>query len=98
MKDPNDYIVIGVWFVALICVMVIIGAFQSTGQALNTGEYTIENGINALANTYSLQGEGGVKCSHTSLCDGRAITQFVDTKFTSVFETRRGSHVCICLN
>ena len=36
MRDPNDYIVIGVWCVALICVLAIIGRFQATGKAYSS--------------------------------------------------------------
>ena len=96
MKDPNDYIVIGVWCVALVCVLIIIGSFQATGQA--TASYTteIDTGLEWLSSLSTIEGDGPVKCDHKKFCDGTAVMQFVDGKMTSPKSTYRGAYICVC--
>ena len=104
MRDPNDYIVIGVWFVALCCVMVIIGAFQSTGQASNTGKYTFNYGIEMLTDTYTIEetSYSSIKCDHEYFCgEGNAAIQFIGDEYRSPKKTLRlngGAFKCVCFN
>ena len=96
MRDANDYIVIGVWCVALVCVLIIIGSFQATGQA--TATYTnIDAGLEWLSKDMNIiEGEGPVKCDHSSFCDDGAVMQFVNGDMTSPKSTYRGSYMCVC--
>ena len=96
MRDPNDYIVIGVWGVALVCVLIIIGSFQATGQA--TATYTsIDSGLEWLSGEVNIiEGEGPVKCNHPNFCDGTAILQIIDGKMQPPKQTFRGNYMCVC--
>jgi len=96
MNDPNDYIVIGVWCVAIICVLVIVGTFQVTGQATSTTFTSVNNALDFLSSTTVLNGDGPVKCNHEKFCDGKALAQVVDGKLTSVKHTYRGAYICVC--
>ena len=97
MRDPNDYIVVGVWCVALVCVLVIIGTFQVTGQATSASFTSVNSALDFLSkDTTTLEGTGAVQCNHQQFCDGKALIQFVDTSLTSTTRTKKGSYMCVC--
>lgn len=99
MNDPNDYIVVGVWCVALICVLIIIGSFQVTGQATSASFTSINSALDFLSkDTTILEGTGAVQCNHPRFCDGTALMQFVDISLTPTTKTKKGSYLCVCKN
>ena len=97
MKDPNDYIVVAVWCVALICVLAMVGNFQATGKAYSSTFTDVSTALDLFSQELCvLEGTGPVQCNHRSFCDGKAVMQFVDTQFTDTSQTKRGSYVCLC--